>query len=218
MLIKKAQSQVTPIATPAPSPVKNVVTKPVAATPQHVTTAVVTPVAKPVVKTPPHVSETLLGNRYRDHGNGTLTDVKTKLQWMRFSLGQEWKNGTCAGEAEKFTLEAAKEAVELLNEHGGYAGFHDWRLPTKDELLTLVYCSSHQPKYWKNDDRRCQGDYKKPTIYHDAFPNTPNTQFWSGSPVAGNSGSAWVVYFNDGNADYSLRNFNVHVRLVRSGQ
>ncbi len=33
---------------------------------------------------------------------------------------------------------------QTLNRQGGYAGYRDWRVPTKEELLTLVYCSSGQ--------------------------------------------------------------------------
>ncbi|MEI6871170.1 MAG: hypothetical protein WCL08_02705, partial [Verrucomicrobiota bacterium] len=41
------------------------------------------------VVAPPPV-EVLLAGRYRDNGDGTVTDATTSLQWMRCSLGQEW--------------------------------------------------------------------------------------------------------------------------------
>ena len=46
--------------------------------------------------------------------------------------------------------------------------------------------------------------------------NTSN--FWSGSPNAGNSNNAWNVNFNNGNANNNNRNTQRSVRLVRSGE
>jgi hypothetical protein len=163
------------------------------------------------------VATTLLRNRYRDNNDGTVTDIKTNLQWMRFSLGQEWKNGTCIGEAKGYGWSEAHNVADSLNCSGGYAGYQDWRLPDKDELLTLVCCSNHQPKYWKNDDRCCKSNYEKPTIYQPAFPNTPCRTFWSSSPWYLPI-FAWSVDFNDGSANNRNRNSSSYVRLVRGGQ
>jgi hypothetical protein len=81
-----------------------------------------------------------------------------------------------------------------------------------------VYCSSGQPKTWNNSGKICEGGYEKPTIQAAAFPNTPSSYFWSGSPYAGNTDYAWVVGFNDGDAVGSYRYGGRHVRLVRGGQ
>jgi hypothetical protein len=166
------------------------------------------------------VTTTLLGGRYQDNNDGTVTDVKTNLQWMRFSLGQKWENETCVGEAEGFTWKEAQQAAELINKHGGYAGYQDWRLPTIDELKSLVYCSSGQPKTWNDTGEECEGDYARPTIDSGAFPNIPSSWswFWSASPLAGHSGRAWGVHFGSGDADYGSRDYYGHVRLVRGGQ
>jgi hypothetical protein len=83
---------------------------------------------------------------------------------MRFSLGQAWAENACAGEAEKYNWDQAKSAADELNRQGGYAGHRDWRLPSIDELKTLVYCSSCQPKMWNDTGDSCEGDYLKPTI------------------------------------------------------
>ncbi|WP_304300076.1 DUF1566 domain-containing protein [Chromatium okenii] len=164
------------------------------------------------------VATILLGNRYLYNHDATVTDLITDLQWMRFSLGQKWENGTCVGEAKEYTWEEAKQAAELINKHGGYAGYQDWRLPTIDELKSLVYCSSGQPKIWNDTGEKCEGDYAKPTIDSGAFPNTPSSWFWSGSPSANGANYAWGVYFGNGYAYNDARyNYN-RVRLVRGGQ
>jgi hypothetical protein len=163
------------------------------------------------------VTTTLLGGRYQDNNNGTVTDVKTKLQWMRFSLGQKWENGTCVGEAKEYTWDDAKKAAELFNKNGGYAGYRDWRLPTIDELKSLVYCSSGQPKTWNDTGEKCEGNCARPTIDLGAFPNTPSSCFWSASPLANGANYAWYVSFDVGYAYGKGRYGNYRVRLVRGG-
>ena len=164
----------------------------------------------PTVVAPPH--------RYRDNGDGTVTDVKTGLQWIRCSLGQTWRDGTCIGEAEKYDWQAALDAAKALNRQGGYAGYRDWRVPAIEGLRTLVYCSSGQPKTWNDTGKSCEGDYEHPTIDQSAFPNTQPTRYWSSSPYAPVAGLAWYVYFDDGYDYAGLKGNNDAVRLVRGGQ
>ena len=166
----------------------------------------------------PQITEILIADRYRDNDDGTVTDVTTGLQWMRSSLGQEWKNGTCTGKAELCTLKNAQMAAQALNRQRGYAGHDDWRLPTKDELLSLVYCSSGKPKTWNDTGMPGEGDFDSPTIHQQAFPNTPNSVFWSCSPSAYYSVSAWVVVFSFGYSYYYDRHDDGAVRLVRTGR
>ena len=159
-----------------------------------------------------------MADRYRDNGDGTVTDVKTGLQWMHCSLGQTWRDGTCVGEAEKYDWRAALDAAKALNRQGGYAGYRDWRVPTIEGLRTLVYCSSGQPKTWNDTGKSCEGDYKRPTIDQSAFPNTQPIWYWSASPYAPDAGGAWSVVFNDGNDGAGGKGNDFAVRLVRGGQ
>lgn len=43
------------------------------------------------------INNSLIDGRYRDNRDGTVTDIKTKLQWMRCSVGQSWNGQSCAG-------------------------------------------------------------------------------------------------------------------------
>lgn len=148
--------------------------------------------------------------RYRFVGKdqGIVEDIRTKLQWQRCSLGQTWTGATCSGEAKRYEWDKAMRIAP--------AG---WRLPTKDELASLVYCSSGEPAYWKKPGYGgCQYAYSEPTIWSAAFPNTPVSWFWSSSPNASGAGSAWYVNFGYGYvSDYGKGDAR-YVRLVRGGQ
>jgi hypothetical protein len=161
----------------------------------------------------------LMAGRYQDNDDGTVTDVQTGLQWMRFSLGQAWQNETCIGEAKGYTWQGALDAAEVLNRQGGYAGYRDWRVPTKEELQTLIYSSSGLPKTWNDTGESCEGDFESPTIYQPAFPNTSVSFYWSSSTYAVNPAHfAWFVSAGSGFALFNFKSYDYHVRLVRGGQ
>ena len=75
-----------------------------------------------------------------------------------------------------------------------------WRLPTLKELQTLADYTIASPG---------------PTIDPTAFPNTPSTAFWTSSPLAGTTGSAWYVNFSSGSTGYLATSYPNQVRCVR---
>ena len=154
----------------------------------------------------------LIQNRYRDHGDGTVTDIQTALQWMRCAIGQEWRDGRCQGEVRLMNLENAM-ALKI-----NFAGHSDWRLPTIEELRSLVYCSSGKPAYFPDDGKCCDGAFQRPTLVKEAFPDAPELWFWSSSAYSGSSSNAWSVYFGYGDDHYNPRFGSSAVRLVRGGQ
>jgi hypothetical protein len=148
-------------------------------------------------------------DRYIDHGDGTITDTETGLMWKRCLEGLSGVN--CEeGEIERYTWD---EAVKRFKDVA-YAGYTDWRLPTIDELKTLVHCSKGVNK--KNG--WCNKGSEKPTINQQDFPNTKALRVWSGSPYAYLSDYAWYVYFSNGYSGASSRSYRYAVRLVRGGQ
>lgn len=163
-----------------------------------------------------------LTGRYLDNGDGTVTDPETGLQWMRFSLGQMWTGTDCVLNAHEYSWYNALSAADTLNQRGGYAGYHDWRVPTVEELCSLVCCSSGDPGAFplvaKRDTSGCRGNYRKPTIDLEAFPNTPECYFWSASSFAGYADFAWDVRFRYGLDGWSHKDYSLRVRLVRSAQ
>lgn len=147
---------------------------------------------------------------------GVVRDNRTKLEWMRCSIGQDWneRSQRCDGTAATYDFNGAQAIARRLNQAGGYNGQADWRVPTKDELAGLVVCSKGRSGQF------CADGSLRPTIAQGVFPGTPDRGwYWTSSPYVGNSDLAWGVYFNNGFVSNYVRNGgDVHVRLVRASQ
>jgi len=130
-------------------------------------------------------------SRYTDNKDGTITDSKTGLMWKRCAEGQSGDDCS-TGEAIELAWKPAMEHAKAAR----FAGYDDWRLPSKDELLSIVDKSY------------------RPTIDPYVFPHTPGSYFWSASTVADSSNYAWYVHFDGGYSDGYNRNNYIHVRLV----
>jgi hypothetical protein len=74
----------------------------------------------------------------------------------------------------------------------------NWRVPSLTELQTII------------DDTK-----EYPAIDGNAFPNTPSVVFWTSSPHADVSGSAWYVDFFYGATDSDVTTRTYGVRCVR---
>lgn len=134
---------------------------------------------------------------------GVATDTKNGLMWLRFVLGQEWYHEQIHGMLERFDWKEALGATRAFNQQGGFDGFTDWRLPTIEELKTLI-----DPE---------AGDTKKSVHFIDnqVFPKNYDL-IWSSSPGSYNDNVAWIVDFTSGGAFYGNINYGYGVRLVRN--
>lgn len=127
----------------------------------------------------------------------TVTDTKTNLTWKRCSEGQTWTGTTCNGVAKAMTW---NQAMVKRN---------DWRVPTIEELQTLVYCSNGMITV----NAGCIGKYQTSTIA-SIFINTPTNFYWSESRYIGGLNNSWSVYFGSGQSvGFYQGSFGV-VRLV----
>lgn len=126
-----------------------------------------------------------------------LTDGKTGLMWAVNSGQADFPN------RGNLTWQAAHDWVKSVNQKG-WCGYYDWRLPSIEELKTLVL--------QKN------GAYDL-TRYQRLFTESFATQwFWSSSPCPNYGNYAWNVYFFNGGDNYYVKDSNPYVRLVRTGQ
>ncbi len=154
---------------------------------------------------------------YVDRGDGTVTHTPTNLTWKRCAEGQTWTGSTCSGDAMIYNFDQAN----ALTGTTAFAGQNDWRLPTLDELLSLVDYSLVD--YYKSLNYSLEENYSSiagVAMNTSIFPVTPTApgQYWSNSPGLPTSQAlAVIVYYGDGNT-YSLeRDMKQPVRLVRGG-
>ncbi len=129
-------------------------------------------------------------------------DKKTQLMWAI----NPSKTANFPNPSERMNWDDAMAWAEYVNTQG-WCGFNDWRLPTIDELKTLLTKDKQPTLHLNQVIFNDIEDYDDDMIYH---------YVWSSSPVAHGSSSAWIVPFNNG-LDYSNNKYYYYyVRLVRS--
>jgi len=114
-----------------------------------------------------------------DKEDGTIFDIKNNLLWQQ------------SHSEEKMGWEEAIEYCKSLT----LAGHSDWRLPTKEELETLV-----NEKY-------------KPSI--DPIFKCEAMFCWSSSTNVSTPYDAWLINFRLGNTFFGSRGTSGFVRAVR---
>ena len=149
----------------------------------------------------------LIDKRYVDNQDGTITDLITNLTWKRCSEGQSWTGNSCSGDAIKYRWD---EAFDLFTDNP------NWRLPTREELLSIRYCSKGEQTEVAYGNSMCVHGSKIPSINELYFPNTKEIIYWSSSTVANSGAFAYAVYFGTGLEGSNQRYRQGNVRLVRS--
>lgn len=112
------------------------------------------------------------------------------------TTGTGTANGGTCGDSGQCDTEKYVQLTNLTP----MCGHTDWRLPKIEELVGIVH---HGRTY--------------PAIDPDWFPNTPDANFWSGTPSASGPSLARLVVFISGYSQAANRSFPFRVRLVRTG-
>jgi hypothetical protein len=141
----------------------------------------------------PGARQHLTAGHFLDNKDGTITDTRTNLTWMRFAMGQTWDGTHCIGDPIRYTWDVASQIVF------SFAGFDDWRLPSIDELKSIT------------DPSRLD-TATDPNI----FPNTPSWAFWSRTCDPQVSSVAWYVNSRSGQSTTLNKGSKFLVRLVRN--
>jgi len=130
----------------------------------------------------------------------TTTDNVTGLVWKTCSEGSS--GATCTGGAATImdwsTVQNSCNSLNTQNSGAGYAGRKDWRLPTGEELETLV-------------------DYSKysPAIGTSAFPAVTGVKYWGSTSFKGYETDAVYVNFNGGTMSHESKGYSLnYVRCV----
>jgi len=141
-------------------------------------------------------------------------DNVTGLIWKSCTEGFSGATcGTSAGLAICPTTSAADQlctwdeaflacnALNSANAGSGYAGRKNWRLPTIDDLQTII------------DRSKASGA----AIDLTYFPASLANVYWSSSIYIANTTDAWRVHFASGEVLYYGKTFNYYVRCVSTG-
>ncbi|MFH1487291.1 MAG: DUF1566 domain-containing protein, partial [Pseudomonadota bacterium] len=123
-------------------------------------------------------------NLFIDNDDGTISDHSTRLIWQK------------GGSSSELTVRDAVEYVKKMNREN-FAGFSDWRLPTIEELASLV------ENVWINGD-----------LFIEAVFDQKQKSCWS-SDTHG-SERAWKVNFHLGHVIDEPMVFKNSVRAVRT--
>ena len=138
----------------------------------------------------PDMSDRTLTARYQINA-GEVLDTNTNLTWARCSVGQSWNDATgCTGKVRTMNFDEAQKSARGV-----------WRVPTKNELKTLISTTC-----------------RNPSINKEVFPKmNPDTMFYWSS-TADDASVGWFVDFDTGNIYGHRRSDALAVRLVRSAQ
>lgn len=142
-------------------------------------------------------TETTPLSRFIDNADGTITDKKTKHTWLRCAVGMTWNGKSCAGKSLEYLYREAFEVVDEMNAQN-MAKRDDWRLPTEQELSSIV-------------EKRCFS----PAINTEVFPYSPQSGFWTSTDNPGiNTSRVMLIHFLNGNAYIANKNQTWRIRLI----
>jgi hypothetical protein len=133
----------------------------------------------------------------------TLRDNRSGLVWVL--------NANLAG--RQFSWSGTFDGIDLIVNAERYAGFRDWRVPTKEELLTLVELARSQ-----GYDGKPPGSSIITGLASVGFQNVQDDAYWSSSENRYYAAEAWVVDMTAGIAARADKTLYFNLWPVRSAR
>ena len=133
--------------------------------------------------------------------DGGIRDRDYSYSWLHNIDGKGYgvsNGGRCKGGVNCDT----GSYVRAMNRQK-LCGYTDWRLPTREEMETLIEYNSNP---------------KEATINTTYFPEAIPSWYWTASENLQSESYAWYVLFRSGIALNDLKERPKHIRLVRSNQ
>ncbi|MDH5611775.1 MAG: DUF1566 domain-containing protein [Gammaproteobacteria bacterium] len=134
--------------------------------------------------------------------DGSIHDKNNSYSWFQPSLTNIPQGfadgGKCKGNISCDT-QSYTQAVNAQN----YCGYSDWRLPTREEMLSIVSLEKNSSTV---------------TINSHYFPDALPSWYWTSSSNEDHPEHAWYVLFRNGIAINDLKEKPKHIRLVRSNK
>ncbi len=132
---------------------------------------------------------------YIDNVNGTATDTMLHMIWQNdYSDNKGYASNGTIPDLNQTRAAAYCNSIDL-------AGFTDWRLPTRLELMSLVDYSKSPPKL----------------MIDNVFITSWNNYgiYWAGTDYASDTTQAWFVNFGWGDSNRMSKSNTYNVRCVR---
>jgi hypothetical protein len=144
-----------------------------------------------------------LNLRFTDNGNGTVTDNRTGLMWL--------KNANCFGTEnwnDAMDKAAALHTGDCDLTDGSSEG--DWRLPTKEEWKAFFDRNYYNPAL---SNAAGTGKWSE----GDAFNNVQAVLYWSSTTDEANTDHAWRLYMYNCYPYSGPKTNSMYVWPVRGG-
>ena len=158
----------------------------------------------------------------RDNITGYVWEIKTSDVGLHaadntYSWYQAENNGGFEGELNgvdtlcTLTQCNTDDYIDAVNAEG-LCGFFDWRLPSHDELLSIVHFGQTQPPLVDQNYFPASGDIDDaPLWYWTLQPNADGVQDESAR-------AAWAIDFVSGTDNFINKSSAARIRLVRAGR
>lgn len=133
-------------------------------------------------------------SKFLDNGNGTIADKSLHLIWQKCSVGHEDED-KCYGNPTRHTW---KEAIKICNKLK--LGNKKWRLPTKDQINSLIDTETYPPidiNYFPN-----------------AYQSPDSLSYWLSGNNPLYTSYVWLVDFYFGYLNFRSDDIKNYVRCI----